>query len=183
MPRPSDGITVNKTASQPVRSIVVSDLEIRPTRYGAPTAQMLIAAAQDELTQRYGSGDENPVEPIQFAPPEGAFLVAWRAGIAVACAGWRTISHLHGPTGTASDVAELKRMYVSPAARGAGVGAALLTALEDSAREYGMRRMILETGQRQPEALRFYAKSGYSRIANYGYYKDEPDCVSFSKDL
>jgi GNAT superfamily N-acetyltransferase len=144
---------------------------------------MLVAAAQDELTQRYGSGDENPVEPIQFAPPEGAFLVAWQAGVPVACAGWRTISHSHEPTGTAEDVAELKRMYVSPQARGTGVAAALLTALEDSAREYGMRRMILETGGQQPEALRFYAKSGFTQIPNYGYYKDEPDCVSFAKDL
>jgi GNAT superfamily N-acetyltransferase len=161
----------------------VSDLEIRPSRFGAPAAQALIAAAQAELTKRYGSGDENPIESVQFDPPEGAFLVAWQTGTAVACAGWRTVSHFREHGDIAEDVAEVKRMYVSPQARGSGVAAALLAALEESAREYGMHRMILETGQQQPEALRFYAKSGYERIPNYGYYKDEPDCVSFGRDL
>jgi len=77
----------------PVRSVFVSDLEIRPSRYGAPAAQSLIAMAQAELTERYGTPDENPVESVQFDPPEGAFLVAYRGGVAVACAGWRTLSH------------------------------------------------------------------------------------------
>ncbi len=161
----------------------MSDLDIRPSRFGAPVAQTLVAAAQAELTQRYGSADENPIESVEFGPPEGAFLVAWRAGVPVACAGWRTISHFRHDIGITEDVAEVKRMYVSPQARGTGVAAALLSALEDSARESGMRRMILETGERQPEALRFYEKSGYSRIPNYGYYKNEPDCVSFGRDL
>ena len=169
--------------SQPVRSALVSDLEIRPSRYRAPAAQTLVAAAQEELTQRYGSADENPVESVQFDPPEGAFLIAWQAGVPVACAGWRTVSHFHEDGRMAEDVAEVKRMYVSPAARGTGVSAALMAALEDSAREYGMRRMILETGEAQPEAIRFYEKCGYERIPNYGYYKDEPDCVSFGRDL
>jgi GNAT superfamily N-acetyltransferase len=161
----------------------VSDLEIRPSRFGAPAAQNLITAAQAELTQRYGSADENPIESVQFDPPEGAFLVAWQAGVPVACAGWRTVSHFREDTEIAEDVAEVKRMYVAPSARGTGVAALLLGALEDSAREQGMHRMILETGHQQPEALRFYAKCGYERIPNYGYYKDEPDCVSFGRDL
>jgi GNAT superfamily N-acetyltransferase len=161
----------------------VSDFEIRPSRYGAPVAQRLITAAQAELTQRYGSADENPIEPVQFDPPEGAFFVAWQSGTAIACAGWRTLTHSRDDTGMAEDVAELKRMYVAPSARGTGVAAVLLAALEDSAREYGMPRMILETGRQQPEALRFYAKSGYVQIPNYGHYRNEPDCVSFARDL
>jgi GNAT superfamily N-acetyltransferase len=166
-----------------VRSALVSDFEIRPSRFGAPTAQALIAAAQAELTERYGSEDENPIESIQFDPPEGAFLVAWREGAPAACAGWRTISHFREDSDLPEDVAEVKRMYVTPSARGSGIASVLLAALEESAREHGMHRMILETGQRQPEALRFYVKSGYAQIPNYGYYKDEPDCVSFGRDL
>ena len=46
-----------------------------------------------------------------------------------------------------------------------------------------MHRMVLETGRRQPEAIRFYEKCGYEQIANYGYYRDEADCVSFGRDL
>ena len=160
----------------------VSDVEIRPSRYGAPAAQALIAAAQTELTERYGSADENPIESVEFDPPEGAFLLAWLDGVPVACAGWRTIAHT-SDLDLPDDVAELKRMYAVPDVRGSGVAAALLTAIEESARGQGMRRIILETGGQQPEAIRFYGRSGYDRIPNYGYYKDEPDCISFGRDL
>ena len=162
----------------------MSDLEIRPIRFGAPAAQALVAAAQAEIATRYGGPDENPIEAVEFDPPEGCFLVAYRQGEAIACGGWRTLSHFV-PEGSevAEDVAEIKRMYAAPAARGTGAAAALLRALEDSAREHGMHRIVLETGQRQPEAIRFYAKNGYDRIPNYGFYKDEPDCVSFGRDL
>ena len=161
----------------------MTEVEIRPSRFGAPAAQQLVAAAQEELTQRYGSGDGNPIESVQFDPPEGAFLVAWVDGVAVGCGGWRTISHFDEDSSLAEDVAEIKRMYVSPAVRNAGVATALLAALEDSAREHEMHRMILETGLAQPEAIRFYEKMGYERIANYGYYRDAPDCVSYARNL
>ncbi|MCL6557161.1 MAG: GNAT family N-acetyltransferase [Burkholderiales bacterium] len=152
-------------------------------RFGAPVAQKMVAEAQAEITQRYGSEDENPVESVQFDPPEGVFLVAWIDGQPVGCGGWRTISHFSEDGGLAEDVAEIKRMYVAPSARNSGVATALLTALEESARESGMRRVVLETGLAQPEAIAFYTKMGYERVPNYGYYKDSPDCVSFGRDL
>jgi GNAT superfamily N-acetyltransferase len=161
----------------------VSDLEIKPTRFGAPVARALVEAAQADLAARYGSGDANPIEAIEFDPPEGCFLVARVGGEPVACGGWRTLSHFVDAPEAAEDVGEIKRMYVTPGARGTGVAAALLAALEDAARERGMRRLVLETGLKQPEAIRFYEKSGYQRIRNYGYYRDEPDCVSFARDL
>jgi GNAT superfamily N-acetyltransferase len=166
-----------------VPSVIVHNVEIRPSRFGAPAAQKMVAAAQDELTQRYGSGDGNPIESVQFDLPEGSFLIAWIDGEPVGCAGWRTISHFSEESGLAEDVAEMKRMFVFPHVRNAGVATALLAALEASAREHGKRRMILETGLAQPEAIAFYAKMGYQRIPNYGHYKDEPDCVSFGRDL
>jgi GNAT superfamily N-acetyltransferase len=165
----------------------VSDLEIKQTRFGAPAARTLVAAAQADLAARYGDNDQNPVEAIEFDPPEGAFFVAYLGGEPVACGGWRTLSHFAeaeaAGTEIAEDVAEIKRMYAMPTVRGTGVAAALIAALEESARAHGMRRMVLETGQRQPEAISFYGKWGYEQIANYGYYKDEPDCLSFGRDL
>jgi GNAT superfamily N-acetyltransferase len=143
----------------------------------------LVAAAQEELTQRYGSGDENPIESVQFDPPEGMFLVAWLDGVPVGCAGWRTLSHFHDGEPVGEDVAEIKRMFVSAKARNSGVATSLLAALEGSARESGMKRMILETGMAQPEAMALYEKHGYARIPNYGYYKDSADCVSYGRDL
>jgi GNAT superfamily N-acetyltransferase len=160
----------------------VTDLVIRPSRYGAPAAQTLVAAAQADLAARYGSGDETTIEAVQFDPPEGAFLVVFLRGKPVACGGWRTLSHFTD-AGVAEDVAEIKRMYAVPAVRGNGTAQALLAALEESARDSGMHRMVLETGGRNPEAIHFYSRCGYEQIANYGYYKDEPDCFSFGRDL
>lgn len=165
----------------------VSDLEIKQTRFGAPAARTLVAAAQADLAARYGEGDQNPVEAIEFDPPEGAFFVAFLGGQPVACGGWRTLSHFaeddQSGSEIAEDVAEIKRMYAVPEARGTGVAAALLQALENSARGHGMRRVVLETGQLQPEAVSFYAKNGYQQIVNYGYYRGEAGCLSFGRDL
>ena len=161
----------------------MTEVEIKQTRFGAPAARALVEAAQADLAARYGSGDANPIEALEFDPPEGGFLVAWREGEPVACGGWRTLSHFVEAETDRDDIAEIKRMYVVPAVRGTGVAAAMLSALEQSARTRGMRRLVLETGLRQPEAIRFYEKQGYQRIPNYGYYRDEPDCVSFARDL
>jgi GNAT superfamily N-acetyltransferase len=171
--------------TEPTRTLLtVSDLVIKQSRFGAPAAKALVAAAQADLVARYGSGDENPVESVEFDPPEGCFLVAYSAGQPVACGGWRTLAHFADDDGgVPEDVAEIKRLYAVPEVRGTGIAAAVLKALEDSARANGMRRVVLETGVQQPEAVRFYEKQGYDRISNYGYYKDEEECVSFGRDL
>ncbi|MPZ27244.1 MAG: GNAT family N-acetyltransferase [Micromonosporaceae bacterium] len=140
-------------------------------------AQALVAAALAELGERYGGdGDETPVSPADFEPPAGAFLVAYLSGDAVGCGGWRS----HGDGGA---VAELKRMYTAPAARGRGVARRVLAALEDSARGSGRTRMILECGSRQPEAIRLYTARGYQPIEHFGFYRDEPDVISLGRDL
>jgi len=80
-------------------------------------------------------------------------------------------------------VAEIKRMYTIPAARGQGVALALLRALEEAARQAGRNRIVLETGSAQPEAIGLYVKAGYARIPDFGHYKDEPGVRSYGKDL
>jgi GNAT superfamily N-acetyltransferase len=156
----------------------VEEIEIRRTGYLAPDAQLLIKAALAELAARYGDGDGDatPVEPAEFEPPRGAFFVAYLDGEPAACGAWRS----HGGEGT---TAEIKRMYTAPHARGRGLGRALLAAVEDSAREHGRRRMILETGGRNQEAVTLYESVGYARIPNFGYYRNEPDCLSYARDL
>jgi GNAT superfamily N-acetyltransferase len=152
-------------------------VEIRQVRYDALVAQALVAAALADLGQRYGgAGDETPVDPAEFDPPRGAFLVAYLGGEPVGCGAWR--SH-----GTAGGVAELKRMYTAPHARHRGVARAVLTAVEGSARSLGRIRMILECGDRQPEAITLYESCGYRRIPNFGYYRDHEGVVSLGRDL
>lgn len=78
---------------------------------------------------------------------------------------------------------EVKRMYVDTGMRGRGIAARILGELEQWARELGMARIVLETGKRQPEAIRLYEKKGYSRISNYGPYKGVENSVCFEKSL
>ncbi|OZF04504.1 GNAT family N-acetyltransferase [Rhodococcus sp. 14-2470-1a] len=76
---------------------------------------------------------------------------------------------------------ELKRMFVHPDHRGTGVSTALLTASEDAARELGLPRLILQTGDRQPDAVRLYEKSGYTRIPIFPPYEAMPFSNTFEK--
>lgn len=147
---------------------------IRAARYDDPDVRDLVAAALRDLSQRYGgSGDDTPVSAEEFVPPHGEFFVAVRDGRLVGSAGWRT----HGAD------AELKRMFVLPAARGRGLARQLLAAVEDSARAAGRARVILEAGNKQPEAITLYESAGYTRIADFGYYQGYDGVVSYGKVL
>lgn len=66
--------------------------------------------------------------------------------------------------------AEVKRMFVRTEARGKGIGAAILTELEQWAAELGYTAMVLEHGFKQPEASILYERLGYTIIPNYGEY-------------
>jgi len=74
-------------------------------------------------------------------------------------------------------------MYVSPEARGHGVGRAVLAALQTEARALGLARLVLETGIRQPEAIALYERAGFSRIPAFGEYVNSPVSVCMAKDL
>ena len=79
--------------------------------------------------------------------------------------------------------AEVKRMYVAPEARRQGVARAVLAYLEEHARATGVTRLVLETGNEQPEALAFYSAAGYRPVTPYGFYRCYPDAHSLGKDL
>ena len=79
--------------------------------------------------------------------------------------------------------AEIKRMYVVPDARGAGHARTLLAELERTAAAAGRRRMILETGTAQPEAMSLYRACGYQPIGRFGTYRDDHRSRCFGKLL
>ena len=74
-------------------------------------------------------------------------------------------------------------MYVTPARRGAGLSRQMLSALESEARGLGYRRIRLETGVHQLEALALYRSSGYEEIPRYGPYANDELSVCFEKPL
>ena len=147
---------------------------LRRAAYDDPVAQQLIEAVQEEYVRRYGGRDGAVVDPQEFRPPHGLFLVALVDGRPAGCGGWR----VHAP-----GVVELKRMYVDPAARRRGVAGAMLRALELTAARAGHRRMVLNSGERQPEALALYRLAGYTPVPGYGMYADSPEAVFLGREL
>ena len=79
--------------------------------------------------------------------------------------------------------AELKRMFVAASARGRGIGALILEALEREARAAGVRVIRLETGPSQPEALGLYRRFGYRECGPFGTYRLDPCSVFMEKEL
>jgi putative acetyltransferase len=78
---------------------------------------------------------------------------------------------------------EIKRMFVSPAARGSGAGKAILKFVEDAAAERGCRLFRLETGIYQAEALGLYERAGYRRREPFGDYVEDPMSVFMEKRI
>ena len=148
-------------------------LELRAVSWDDPAGEQLRTAQRVELTARYGDPNSEP-GPLPTADDMTVYYVAFDDGSPVGCAGLRALDAEHG---------EIKRMYVQPGSRGTGVAVALLRRLEDDARSFGWRRLVLETGERQPEAMRFYEREGYRSIPPFGYYADSPISRCYEKVL
>jgi GNAT superfamily N-acetyltransferase len=158
-------------------------LSITEVSYDHPDAQRLIAEVQDEYVQRYGGPDSSPMDPLEFQPPQGLFLVGYVGSEPVAMGGWRRHEDGHPQTSWAAPVVEVKRMYVTAAWRGRGYARAMLAQLEDTARDAGARWLVLETGHRQPEAVQLYQSCGYQPVPPFGHYADRPLAIHLGKDL
>jgi len=80
-------------------------------------------------------------------------------------------------------VMEVKRMFVPPEKRGKGIASLVLKELENWAGELSYKKCILETGEKQPEAIGLYKKNGYKIIPNYGQYAAVESSVCFEKQV
>src|SRR3954453_221673 len=109
---------------------------LRPVPYDDPVATLLIDRVQQEYVTRYGGPDEAEVDPAEFLPPEGLFLVAEVDGVPAGCGAWR----VHGP-----GIVEVKRMYVEPAFRRLGLAQVVLDELEATATAAGHRAVVLNS--------------------------------------
>ncbi|MES2041174.1 MAG: GNAT family N-acetyltransferase [Pseudomonadota bacterium] len=82
-----------------------------------------------------------------------------------------------------SEFGEIKRMYVHPSGRGQGIARAMLVALETRAEAEGCKLLKLETGARQPEAIRLYVRSGFEPCGAFGDSGDDPLSVFMQKKI
>ena len=135
---------------------------MRVERADACPATELLAAFREEIDSLYGPLDDSrwpSAEPAELTPPGGILLVIYSGGQAVACGGVKRLT---------PGVGEIKRMYVTPRARGAGVARRLLEQLEEAARgALGYTHVRLDTGPRQPHARSLYESAGYHEIPDY----------------
>ncbi len=151
----------------------MSELALVRTDSSNPDFRELVVLLDADL--RIRDGDEhafyatyNTIDAIGHA------VVAYLDNIAVGCGAFKAY---------ADTTAEIKRMYVRPELRGRGIAGALLAELERWATESGFTECILETGKKQPEAIRLYQKSGYVLIPNYGQYEGIENSVCMRKTL
>lgn len=151
------------------------DIEIRVEPPETPEARRLLDAQEREKIDRTDDWDPAAAARIaseELMPPDGAFLVAYLHGNAVGCGAVRRLS---------PELAELKRLYVDPAARGSGLGDRLMGAMEDAARAAGYRTVRLDTDPALEEAQGLFRRRGWRRIPAYN---DNPNATAwYEKDL
>ena len=149
-------------------------LRVAIERPDQPEVLRLIEALDAFQVPLYPAESHHGIDIDALLDPSVSFVVARdENGMAVGCGA----VVMNGTWG------ELKRMYVLPRARGAGVAQAMLAFLETAAMARGASAMRLETGNLQPDALRLYDRAGYVRRGPFGDYDDDPHSVFMEKRL
>jgi DNA-binding MarR family transcriptional regulator/GNAT superfamily N-acetyltransferase len=148
------------------RLLTASAIEIREVDAAGSDARQCLRAYVEELNQRWEAGFDPSAgvtaEPHELTPPAGCFLIAYLHGEPVGCGG---VKHLSGGP------SDIKRMWVSPAARGLGLGRRLLEELEHRVRDSGATMARLETNRVLVEAIALYRSAGYREVPAFN---DEP---------
>lgn len=149
-------------------------MKIEQVTWDNPDAVALRVRQRVEIAERYGTPDSEPGVPPSRADTAAFFVAYEDDGSAVGCGGLRNLG---------AGIGEIKRMYVEPASRGSGVASRVLLALENWAREQGWSCLRLETGDAQPDAVRFYTRSGYEPIPPFGPYAHSDNSLCFERPL
>jgi GNAT superfamily N-acetyltransferase len=127
-----------------------------------PASGRLVRAMEDEIEELYadrpGSIHSVGASVDEMSPPDGAFVLVVVDREQVGCGGLKRLDE---------ETCEIKRMYLRPEARGKGLSRGLLETLEARAVELGYSRARLDSGDRQPAAIRLYEGAGYERIPDY----------------
>lgn len=133
----------------------------------------LLEAGDAYMNALYPPENNYMLDVADLMVPAITFLVARREGVAVGC----------GALARRSGYAEIKRMWVDPAARGFKLGRRLLDALESLARGEDISMLKLEAGHEQPEAMGLYRAAGFRECSAFGDYPEGPPSVFMEKRL
>lgn len=133
-----------------------------------------LVAELDEYLKRVDGDDHsfydqfNKIDTIKYA------LVVYQDKKPIGCGAIKKYS---------SDSMEVKRMYVCPNGRSKGIGSKILKGLESWTKELSYTKCILETGEKQMEAIQLYLKNKYKKVSNYGQYRGVENSICFEKQV
>jgi GNAT superfamily N-acetyltransferase len=136
-------------------------VSLSEVRFDSPVVQMLLGEWDDEIraaNPSFSAAGGSVVEAIDFAAPRGVFVLAVAEGTPTGCGGLRRLTSTTG---------EVKRLFVCRAARGRGVGRALLDTLEERAPQLGFKRLRLDAGGGEPGVLALFRSANYQPIEDY----------------
>lgn len=139
-----------------------------------PEVRALIGDLNIHLLSLYAVDECHHLTVDELAEPDVTFWVVRRDGEAVGCGAMRRV---------APQMGEVKRMYTVPAAQGLGIGRRLLREIEGEARRQGLKSLVLETGDKQPAAMKLYLSEGFARRGPYLDYPDNGVSVFLEKHL
>lgn len=143
----------------------------RPDR---PDVEELITLSDEYIAGLYPPEGNFAVDIEALCRPDIDFVVARLDGKAVGCGGIKWF---------ADGSAELKRIFVRDDARGHGLGRRIMETLQSLAETRGVKRIYLETGPLNTEAVRLYEKFGYRTCGPFADYEDNPHSLFMTKDL
>ena len=144
-------------------------IEIAPT--ATDEVRALVGELEAVLAAEYPPEQRHGLALDAIFQPHVRFFIARRQGTAIGCGGVALFP----------EYAEVKRMYVRPSARGQGVAEAILSRLEQEARDAGRSVLRLETGDRQFAAMRLYIRAGFRECPAFGDYAlKPPDAIAAS---
>jgi putative acetyltransferase len=150
-----------------------SSLNIDAERPDQPDVVAMLQASDAYMDGLYPPENNYMLDVADLMVPEITFLVARREGEALGCA---ALARREG-------YAEIKRMWVTPQARGLKLGRRLIEALEDHARAEAIPALMLEAGDQQPEALGLYYSAGFKLCPAFGGYPEGAPSVFMEKRL
>jgi len=150
------------------------NITLKRTDSTDPDFRSLITLLDKELNERYGELMQSTYDRYNHIIDLDTVLIAYRDGIPIGCGCFKKYDDF---------AAEIKRMFVKDTERGQGIAYQILSGLELWARELGFANTILETGDKQHEAIALYQKLGYVITPNYGQYSGMATSICMKKAL
>ncbi len=152
----------------------MTNILLRTVEPTEPAISSLIEALDEYRKSLYPLQFTLLISPEKLKSPHIVFLAAYEDDQLLGCGGIDF---------TEPDYAEIRKMYVKPAARGKGIGDLLLNALEQQARQRQYCLICLETGKFQEPAIALYQKHGYQPSKAFGSYQENPYSRYYCKSL